>query len=155
MKLTTKTQYGMRAIVDIAERGTKCSVPVPVSAISKREGIPVSYLEQLLNKLKKEGLVKSVRGPHGGYLLARDPSKIRVYDIVCVLEGNLALVSCVDSSRTVECVRVDGCITKILWQKLNKSIEGVLKSVTLKDLSRKSLKPKKTKALNHKFTYSI
>jgi len=143
----------MRAIVDLAQRYRKG--PVSVSGISEREGIPTSYLEQLLNRLKKGGIVKSFRGPRGGYVLAKDPSKIRVYNIVQVLEGNLAPVSCVDSRKKFKCERIEKCITKPLWQKLNKSIEGVLKSVTVKDLYAKDGSFQKEKALNHKFTYSI
>jgi len=153
MKLTTKTQYGMRAVVDLAQRYR--NGPVSVSGISEREGIPISYLEQLLNRLKKGGIVKSFRGPRGGYVLAKDPSKIRVYNIVQVLEGNLVPVLCVDGRKKFKCDRIGKCITKPLWQKLNKSIEGVLKSVTVKDLYAKDGSLQKEKALNHKFTYSI
>jgi len=153
MKLTTKTRYGMRAAVDLARRYKEG--PISVSSISERENISISYLEQLLNKLKKNGIVNSLRGPHGGYMLARPPADIKVYDIVRTLEGDLNLVFCLADKRTKNCNKIDECATKPLWQKLNASIESVLKSATLANLCGKPPDRKKEKKLNHRFTYSI
>lgn len=153
MKLTTKTRYGVRAAIDLAQRYKEG--PVSVSSISKREEISVPYLEQLLNKLRKHGIVKSTRGPQGGYVLAEEPSKITVYDIVRVLEGDLGLVFCLLDKKKKKCAKMDSCITRVLWQKLSICIRDVLKSVTLEDLNRKSKDFKKEKKLDHKFTYSI
>jgi len=153
MKLTTKTRYGMRAAVDLAERYKEG--PVSVSSISKREDISVPYLEQLLNRLKKSGIVKSRRGPSGGYALAKDPKHISVYDIVRVLEGDMSIVFCLSDKKTKYCAKIDNCVTKLVWQKLNKSIENVLSSFTLEDLCENSKRPRKDKILNHKFRYDI
>lgn len=153
MRLTTKTRYGMRAAVDLAERYKQG--PVSVSDISRREGISVSYLEQLLNRLKKSGIVKSVRGPQGGYVLARQPSQISTYDVVHVLEGDLSLVFCILDKSRKKCDKTDDCVTKLLWQKLNTCIKDVLKAVTLEDLCNRKGNLKKDKKLDHKFTYNI
>jgi len=104
--------------------------------ISKEEGISVTYLEQLLNKLRHRGLIKSIRGPKGGYVLSRDPADITVADIVKTLEGNIYPVHCVASPRASKniCKKRKGCVPKIVWLKLANAINDCLESITLEDL---------------------
>ncbi|OIO39270.1 MAG: hypothetical protein AUJ75_01505 [Candidatus Omnitrophica bacterium CG1_02_49_10] len=131
MKLSTKATYGTRAIFDIAVNSAKG--PVSIKDISKRQDISVAYLEQLLNKLKKKGFLKSTRGPKGGYMLAKNPKDIRMGDVVRTLEGSVYPVDCVDGSDS-GCSRVEDCAMRILWKRLADSMKKVLDSTTLKDL---------------------
>jgi len=115
---------------------------VSITDISKREGISGVYLEQLLNKLRRENLVKSVRGPSGGYVLSRSPSKITVGDIVKTLEGSISPVDCVSGRESwkMACGRSNNCVAKIVWTKLAKAINDCLESVTLSDLCKEGKK---------------
>ena len=137
MKLSTKSTYGLRAMVNIALEQKKGAVSI--KEISKKENISSVYLEQLLNKLRREDLVKSVRGPSGGYVLSRKPDDITVKDIVKTLEGSIAPVDCAtgrEGRRTV-CNKNKNCAARIAWTKLAKAIDDCLKSVTLADLCGK------------------
>ena len=134
MKLSTKSTYGLRAMVNIALGNEKGAVSV--KEISAKENISDVYLEQLLNKLRREALVKSVRGPLGGYILSKDPGMITVRDIVLTLEGNISPVDCAsgrESWKTV-CGKSKNCVSRIVWTKLAKSMSDCLDSITLKDL---------------------
>jgi len=108
--------------------------PITLHSISERQGISVGYLEQLMVPLKKEGLIRSVRGAQGGYLLAREPEKITVGDIIRALEGPIAPVACVSEDFPEECDRAEGCVTRLVWAKVRDSIAEVLDSLTLADL---------------------
>jgi Rrf2 family protein len=136
MKLSTKSTYGLRAMVNIANAGGRNAVSI--KAISKAEGISGVYLEQLLNKLRRASLVKSVRGPSGGYVLSCDARSITVGDIVKTLEGSIAPVNCASGEgwRSV-CTKSRTCAAKAVWAKLAKAIENCLDSVTLADLCKK------------------
>ena len=112
---------------------------VSINEISKREGISGVYLEQLLNKLRRDGLVRSVRGPSGGYVLSRTPAAITVGKIVKALEGSITPVDCASGHegwKTV-CQHRKTCVTKAVWAKLAKAIDDCLESVTLADLCNK------------------
>jgi Rrf2 family protein len=115
---------------------------ISVRQISKKEGIPGVYLEQLLNKLRREGLIKSVRGPSGGYILSKSPSKITVKDIVLILEGNISPVDCASGRESwkMKCGRNKNCVAKIVWAKLARSISDCLDAITLEDLCREARK---------------
>jgi Rrf2 family protein len=134
MKLSTKSTYGLRAMLNVALESDGNAVPI--SDISKNEGISVQYLEQLLNKLRHNGLIASVRGPKGGYVLSKDASKITVADIVKALEGEIRLSHCVSSGRLsgAACKKTRSCVPKIVWMKLSDAINDCLESMTLKDL---------------------
>jgi Rrf2 family cysteine metabolism transcriptional repressor len=134
MKLSTKSTYGLRAMVNIALGNEKGAVSV--KEISAKENISDVYLEQLLNKLRREALVKSVRGPLGGYILSKDPGMITVRDIVLTLEGNISPVDCTSGRESwkMKCGRNKNCVSRIVWTKLAKSISDCLDSITLKDL---------------------
>ena len=132
MRLSTKGQYGVRAMFDLASHSQ--NGPVPLKQISEREEISLSYLEQLFLKLKRAGLVESVRGPGGGYLLRKRPKEIRVSDIVKAVEEPLALISCIESQKNPKCHRINTCIPRLLWKRLGEKILEFLDSTTLADL---------------------
>ncbi|MCX5665543.1 MAG: Rrf2 family transcriptional regulator [Candidatus Omnitrophica bacterium] len=137
MKLSTKSTYGLRAMVNIAM--AKDGSAISINDISKREGISSIYLEQLLNKLRRENLVKSVRGPSGGYMLSKAPRRITVGDIVKTLEGSITPVDCAGGREGYKsvCNHKDTCVAKTVWAKLAKAIDDCLESVTLEDLCGK------------------
>jgi len=130
LKLSTKGQYGVRAMYEIAKAGS--IGPVTIKEISEKQDVSVAYLEQILNKLRKAGIIQSVKGPGGGYMLARDPEKISIGQILKELEGPVAITSCLDPSEG--CVRVDSCVTHLLWKSLGDNIERFLDSMSLQDL---------------------
>ncbi|MBI3592859.1 MAG: RrF2 family transcriptional regulator [Nitrospirae bacterium] len=130
MRLSTKGQYGVRAMYEIA-RGYPEN-PVTIKEISERQDVSVAYLEQILNKLRKAGLIKSIKGPGGGYLLSKSPAKISIASILNELEGPVAITSCLAPGEG--CVRADNCVTHLLWKALGEQIEAFLKTITLKNL---------------------
>ncbi len=130
LKLSTKGQYGVRAMFEIARCGERG--PVTIREISERQDVSVAYLEQILNQLRKAGIIRSVRGPGGGYVLSRDPDRISIGEILLELEGPVAITSCLDPKEG--CMRVEGCVTHLLWKSLGENIEAFLNSMTLRDL---------------------
>jgi len=133
MKLSTKGRYATRAMLDLAlNYGQE---PIVLSAIARRQGVSEQYLEQLIGPLKVAGLVRSIRGPNGGFMLAKSPSLIRIIDIIWAVEGSTALVECVDDPRA--CSRADDCLTRDVWVKATEAINSVFDSTTLRDLMDK------------------
>jgi len=130
LRLSTKGQYGVRAMYEIA-RGYP-DKPVNIREISEKQDVSIHYLEQILNKLRRAGLIRSVKGPGGGYLLAKRPDEISISDILLELEGPLAITSCLNPEEG--CVRVEICVTHLLWKALGRQIEDFLNTVTLGDL---------------------
>jgi Rrf2 family cysteine metabolism transcriptional repressor len=142
MQISTKGRYALRAMVDLGlhiDRG-----PVLRKDIAERQEISSDYIGHLFAKLRKAGFVESVKGPGGGYVLARDADEIRVGDIIRAVEGPIALVQCVGPNPEDTCHRIDGCVTHLLWKKLSESVADVLDSVTLKDLSDQAGEPNGT-----------
>lgn len=117
--------------------------PVSISSIAARQEISERYLEQLVSLLKKEGLVKSIRGAAGGYVLAKDAGDISVGDILRALEGSLEPVKCAAFYSDEGCMASDGCVTKYVWQKINDSINRTVDEIKLNELveESKSLNP--------------
>lgn len=132
MRLTTKGQYAVRAMVNLACNGTE--KPVTLKDISEEEGISQTYLEQLFAKLRQGNVVKSVRGPGGGYVLARPASEISVGDVIIEVEEPLNPVSCLDD-KPQECDRFETCTTKRVWKGLGDRIKEFLHSVSIEELS--------------------
>jgi Rrf2 family protein len=130
LRLSTKGQYGVRAMYEIA-RGYP-EAPVTIKEISERQDVSVAYLEQILNRLRKAGLIRSIKGPGGGYILNKSPENISIASILNELEGPVALTSCLDPEEG--CVRVDSCVTHLLWKALGEQVEAFLKTITLKNL---------------------
>lgn len=106
--------------------------PVTIKEISEKQDVSVPYLEQILNKLRKAGIIKSVKGPGGGYLLSRSPGEITIAAILNELEGPIAITSCLAPEEG--CSRVDGCVTHLLWKSLGAKIEAFLETITLDTL---------------------
>ncbi len=138
MKLSTRGRYGLRAMIDMAQSEDKG--PIATRTIAERQGISERYLEQLMVPLKRAGLVKSVRGSQGGYILGRNPQDISAGDIIRVLEGPIAPVECVSETNPESCSRADYCVTRVIWTKVRDSIAEVLDSYTLTDLAQESQK---------------
>lgn len=133
MKLSTKGRYGLRAVVDLALNSE--DEAVALSSIAERQGISISYLEQLIAKLKKAGIVNSIRGAQGGYVLAKKPEEISVGDILRALEGDLNPVDCAEiegSSNT--CVGANSCVTKYVWMRISDSINNTVDTMLLSEL---------------------
>ncbi|MEN6391896.1 MAG: Rrf2 family transcriptional regulator [Syntrophomonas sp.] len=137
MKLSTKGRYGLRAMVDIAQQ--QDAGPVAIHTIAQRQSLSSRYLEQLLIPLKQAGLVKSLRGAQGGYVLGRSAVKITVGDIIRVLEGPIAPVDCVNEINPDECMRAEHCVTRKVWTRLRDTMNEVLDSYTLEDLAQESM----------------
>ncbi len=136
MRLTVRGSYAVRALVDLAGQGG--SRPVSLREIAARSGISMSYLEQLFLKLRRQRLVKSVRGPGGGYLLAREPEAISVAEIIESVEEKLAPIYCVDPASPRKCAQVRRCAAHLVWKDLAGRIREFLGSVSLAELVRKN-----------------
>ncbi|HHV19742.1 MAG TPA: Rrf2 family transcriptional regulator [Thermoanaerobacterales bacterium] len=140
MRLSTKGRYGLKAMFDLTVNNG--SEPISLNNIAKRQDISEHYLEQLMAILRKSGLVQSVRGAYGGYILARKPSEITVGDILRALEGPIGLVDCVLEKDAVECMKYQDCITRIVWEKIRDSIIETIDSITLQNMYDESRKHK-------------
>lgn len=131
LRLSTRGQYGVRAMFEIAKNYKKG--PLTIKEIAKRQDVSVAYLEQLLNKLGKAKLIKSHKGPGGGYILNKRPAEISMGMILNALEGPVAIAQCLGPSNK-RCNRIEGCVARLLWKSLGENIEHFLKTVSLKDL---------------------
>jgi len=133
MQVSTKGKYSVRAILDIAQHSN--GLPVTLAAISKREGISLLFLEQLFQQLRKGNVVNSIRGPHGGYVLAREPSEITIGEIVRLIEPPLYTNSCFSKTESVDECRIAGsCVSGAIWKQLAEHIDNFLDSITVADL---------------------
>lgn len=131
LKLSTRGRYGLRAMLDLADGfGTR---PIPMGDIARRQGLSRKYLHALLAGLKEAGLVRAVRGAHGGYELSRAPEEIQVGEVVRAMEGDLAIVDCLGDEE--KCPRVPDCAARKLWSELNHAMVEVLDRFTLADIS--------------------
>lgn len=142
MKLSTKGRYGLRAFVDLAVYSEK--EPVSLSNIACRQDISLSYLEQLIAKLKKAGLVKSIRGVNGGYILAKPIEEISVGDILRALEGELKPVDCPGIEADSQCEGAKYCVSKSVWKKINDSINQTVNEINLGELVKESKEMQKS-----------
>ena len=155
MKFSTKGRYGLRALFDMAyNSGT---LPTQIKDISRRQAMSARYLEQIFQDLKKAGLLKSRRGPQGGYYLARKPEEITVRDIILAAEGELAVVDCVKQLRGKKkaCDFHDRCVTQSVWLEASSRLNAYFDSVTLKDLCDNAKEVGLEKELDHRFMYFI
>ncbi len=131
MKVSTKGRYALRMLLDLAEHQNDGYVAL--KDIAERQGISKKYLEQIVPALNKSDILRTNRGFQGGYRLAKSPDKYTVGDILCLTEGNLAPVSCLEH-EPIECERSCECPTLPVWQGLYKVIKEYLDSVTLQDI---------------------
>lgn len=131
MKISTKGRYALRLMLDLALHDT--DAPVRIKDIAARQEISDKYLEQIISGLNKAGYVKSIRGPQGGYKLAKTPSYYTVGMILRLTEGSLAPVACLDDEVN-QCIRQESCATLELWRRLDDAIKSVVDTITLADL---------------------
>ncbi|HEX4107998.1 MAG TPA: Rrf2 family transcriptional regulator [Solirubrobacteraceae bacterium] len=145
MMFSTKAEYGVRVMVELARRTAdgdgEAPVPVPLAEIAEHDGLPLAYLEHLVARLRKAGLIDSRRGSRGGYLLARPASEITMAEVVQCLEGSIAPIECISQAPdgSVRCARESDpahvCGTKVLWTRVRLAIIQTLQETTLADLA--------------------
>ena len=136
MKLSTKGRYGLRAMIDLARYSEE--EPVSISSIAARQDISERYLEQLVGLLKKAGLVRSIRGATGGYVLAKSTGEISVGDVLRALEGDITPVECAGIGSSQQCTSSSQCVSKIVWKRINDSINETVDSINIGELVRES-----------------
>ncbi|MCZ6467550.1 MAG: Rrf2 family transcriptional regulator [Alphaproteobacteria bacterium] len=132
MRLSTKGRYAVMAMVDLAANSV--GRPIALAEVAERQEISLSYLEQLFAKIRRGGLVKSVRGPGGGYLLARDASALRVSDIILAVDETIRATRCTPGSPAGCTSDRSRCLTHDLWEELSNQIYLYLSSVSLADV---------------------
>ena len=132
MKVSTKGRYALRLMIDLATHDS--GDWIALKDISKRQGISVKYLEQIVNPLSKTGYLLSARGPHGGYKLAKTPEEYSAGDILRAIEGSLAPIACLDSPEN-QCERYSVCQTITFWEGLDKVVSEYVDSVSLQQLA--------------------
>jgi Rrf2 family iron-sulfur cluster assembly transcriptional regulator len=131
MRLSTRSRYGTRLMVDLAQHSKEG--PIQLGEIAKRQEISLKYLEQLIIPLKKAKFIRSVRGPKGGHILAKPPEDITVGEVVCVLERGIDLTMC--TLNPDMCERSEGCKTRQLWDMATKAMYDKLNSITLSEVN--------------------
>lgn len=144
MKLTAKGEYAVRAMARLALHYQEGPLPLP--EIARKEKISLQFLEQIFLILRRAGLIESMRGAHGGYILGKPPDKIPIGDIVRAVEGPIAPVDCLlenDSDDEQTCNQLDCCLTRGVWEKLRDRMQEVLDDITLLDIIRANKKNKK------------
>lgn len=129
MWISTKAQYGMRALVEVALGGDE---PTSLKTVAERQSLSHQYLEQIFAVLRRAGIVESVRGARGGYRVARPLDQVPALEVVELLEGSVAPVSCIDDEAN--CLRVGRCSTEVLWRRVDLAVRDVLGSITLAEL---------------------
>lgn len=153
MRLSTRSLYGVRAIFDIAYNYG--GQPVQVKDISKRQRISPRYLEQIFQRLKRADVLKSKRGPQGGYYLAKKPNEITVGDILRATEGSLQLVFCTTVKKIKKCDLMERCVTRSIWEEMGQRMTKYLDSVTIQDLCKKGQSLGIERELPHDLMYNI
>lgn len=138
MRLTTKSRYGTRLVLDLAIYGQE--KPVSLRDVSERQNISLKYLEQLIRKLKKDGYINSQRGPFGGHMLAKKPERITVGDIVRALEGSAVITDCAEEKEKLcgICNRAGDCLSRWVWVEASRAMFDRLDSISISDLMNKT-----------------
>jgi len=142
MRLSTRTRYGIRAMLELAENVGRG--PLQLRIIARRQDISVKYLDQLMAMLKSAGFVRSIRGAKGGYILAKAPDEIKLSEVFNCLEGHVVTVECTENENY--CSRAADCIARQVWTQVQKSVTAVLQSITFQDLVDRT---KENKALDY------
>ncbi|MGO9308754.1 MAG: RrF2 family transcriptional regulator [Spirochaetia bacterium] len=135
MRITTKGRYGLRAVISLAKKSH--SRPVSIGSLATQENVSSEFLEQIFFKLKKAGLIRSIRGPGGGFVLNRTPAEISVQDILVAVGETRGLTPCT-LRRKALCDRAEPCAAHEIWTGLQKTMEDYLTNVTLKDILAKN-----------------
>jgi len=134
LKISTKGRYALRMLLDLAEHRNDRFIAL--KEIAERQNISKQYLEQIITIINNSMILRTNRGKHGGYMLAKEPSEITVGQILRITEGNLSSISCLEGEVN-QCDKVDTCKTLYIWKELNKVIADYLDSVTLQDILNK------------------
>jgi Rrf2 family iron-sulfur cluster assembly transcriptional regulator len=138
MKVTTRSSYTVRALLDLAHHSEN-GAPVRLSDISEREGISHAYLEQLFNRLKKVNVVQGRKGPGGGYVLAKDAGSILMGEVISAVEGKEKLFLCTENHEIgMGCRRYPRCTTHALWERLSGRMHDYLNSISLADMLKEA-----------------
>ncbi len=155
MKLSTKSRYGLRALFDIAYNSG--NLPAQIQDISRRQDISPRYLEQIFQGLKRVGILKSKRGPQGGYYLTRSPEEITLRDIIQATEGGMVLVDCVSGKRRKKnaCTFEGCCVTQTVWEEATDRLNDLFASMTLKTLCERGQAMGLKREKDHRFMYYI
>jgi len=133
MKVSTKGDYGVRALVELAHHFGQG--PVQSAEIAARQEVPEPYLDQLLTTLRRAGFIRSVRGPQGGHALIREPREVKLSEVMLALEGSLAPLACVDDPEA--CTKSGGCVQREVWVRVRDATLDILEGVTIADLAVK------------------
>ena len=136
MRFSTKTRYGTRAVLDIAMHGGKG--PITLNDIARRQEVSKKYIGHIVNQLMAAGILESVRGPQGGYMLARPAKQIRLGEIIRALDGSMAPVRCVE--KPAVCGRSNRCATQEIWVTLKEKCDAVVDGISMADLVRRQKK---------------
>jgi len=136
MKFGVGVDYSLKALLMLAERYPG-SEPTRVEEIAASQGIPENYLRRLLIELKRGGLVASQKGPSGGYLLARSPSRITMADVLEIIEGDYCPVECLEETGSGQCPRTESCPMRDVWREVRESVNDILRRATLQSLADK------------------
>lgn len=139
MRISTRGRYALRAMVDLTQHADE--EPVLRRDIAERQNISADYVAQLFRELRTAGLVKGVKGPGGGYTLARDPATISAGDIIRAVEGPIAVTNCVIPDGGFDCSQVEECTTRKVWQRVSQAMEQVLDEITLEGLCGQTQHP--------------
>jgi len=134
MKISTKGEYGIRALMELTQRFGSGYIQSTEIAVARK--VPENYLYQLLITLRKAGLIRSRRGPQGGHMLARSPERISLAEAIIALEGPLALTSCAQDEMDDECGFSEQCVIRDVWRRVTQAAEGILEQTNLADLAK-------------------
>ncbi len=146
MRFSAKAEYGVKAILELAAQPGR--EPIQVRNIAKNQGLPVRFLEQVMNALKKAGLVASVRGAQGGYLLNRSPKEISLGDVLKAIDGQMTEMRCISERKQPNCEDAGNCVVQDVWAEVKHSFINILNSITLQDIcERKRKKEQRRKVL--------
>lgn len=130
MKISTRVRYGVKALVYIAEESAKGRL-VRIKEVSEAENISVQYLEQILFKLKNEGIIEGKRGPNGGYKISKNPEEINLHDLYKILDEEMRVIDCNGHAKTCE---DDRCSDECIWSRLDNAMTRILEETTLEEL---------------------
>lgn len=147
MKISYKTDYSLKAVLDLAKHYPNGLVHI--DELSSRQDIPRKYLEQLLLNLKKGGLVQSKKGPRGGYSLSRAPEAIMLGDVIRLVEGTIYPISCVDPAVTQTCDFKPKCVFSDIWRTVEQAVSGIVDGISFADLTRKEARLLEESAVNY------
>lgn len=155
MRIATASRYAVRAVFDVAYHGA--GLPTQIKDISRRQKISQRYLEQICNKLLRAGVLKSRRGPRGGYVLADKPARISVGDVIVAAQGPIVPVGCLEQRPGDSdcCEMIDQCVTRHIWRKTQRLLTGYFDSVSIADLCLAARDQGISRDLDHKYMYFI